>query len=181
MKQLKLLKGQKHAYGGELLKTRAGRSGPRPLATKHTMHLVMRSSQAVGPLSFWQKENKQKIKWTVAKFARKYGVQIISMVNVGNHLHFHIKLTNRFTYKPFIRAISGAIAMAITGKSRWKKVEGKFWDYRPYTRVVIGYKAFLGLRDYIRINQLEGCVGREHAQLIIKGDEEIERLLAESG
>ena len=180
MKQLNLLKGQKLAYGGELLKTRAGRSGPRPLATRHSMHLVMRSSQAVGPLAFWTKENKRKIKEIVAKFSSKYGVQILSLANVGNHLHFHIKLGNRHTYKAFIRATSSAIAMAVTGKSRWKKVASKFWDYRPFTRVVVGFKAFLGLKEYIRINQLEGYVGREHAQLIIKGDREIERL-AQSG
>ncbi len=50
--------------------------------------------------------------------------------------------------------------MAITGASRWsplkKKPGDRFWDYRPFTRVVIGFKAFLTLQNYIEINQLEG-------------------------
>lgn len=81
------------------------------------------------------------------------------MANVGNHLHLHIQLTNRFTYKPFIRALTSAIAMAITGVNKWTRARLgriRFWDYRPYTRVVIGFRALLGLRDYIRINIWEG-------------------------
>lgn len=31
-----------------------------------------------------------------------------------------------------------------------------FWDYRPFTRVIRGARAFLNTRDYIAINQLEG-------------------------
>lgn len=31
-----------------------------------------------------------------------------------------------------------------------------FWDYRPFTRVITGFRALLSLKDYIRINQLEG-------------------------
>jgi hypothetical protein len=46
--------------------------------------------------------------------------------------------------------------MAITGASRWKPLKTKFWDYRPFTRVVRGLRALLGLRDYIEINQMEG-------------------------
>jgi REP element-mobilizing transposase RayT len=166
MKQLKLLKNEKKAYGGELLKTRKGRSGPRPLDTKNTMHLVIRSSKARGDWSF--RKHAGKIEKIVQKFSKKYGVGIISMANVGNHLHFQIKLANRYTYKPFIRAITGAIAMAVTGASRWKKVTGKFWDHRPFTRVVQSFRGFLKLRDYIRINQIEGYGhGRVEARWIL--------------
>lgn len=57
----------------------------------------------------------------------------------------------------FIRAVSSAIVMAVTGASRLKKLTKHFWDCRPFTRVVIGYRALLSLRDYIKINRLEGC------------------------
>jgi hypothetical protein len=154
MKQLKLLRSENKAYGGELLKTRKGRTGPRPLDTKNTMHLVLRSSKAKGDWSFRKHANK--IDQIVARFSTKYGIRIISAANVGNHMHLQMKLANRFTYKPFIRAITGSIAMAVTGTSRWKKALGKFWDYRPFTRVVQSFRGFLKLRDYIRINQLEG-------------------------
>lgn len=153
--QTELLRKQPKAYGGELFKTRKGRSQPRPLDTRNTMHLVLRSSKAKGNWSL--KRHASKIKQIVAKFSQKHGVKVVSLANVGNHLHFQIKLSNRYTYNPFIRAITSAIAMTVTGQSRWNKVEmGSFWDYRPFTRVVQGFKDFLNLRDYIKINQLEG-------------------------
>jgi hypothetical protein len=160
MKQLALLKKENSAYGGELMKTRKGRSRPRPLSTRETLHLVLRSSKAKGDWSFAKKENRGKIQGILARFSRKYGVRILSYANVGNHLHFHIKLSNRYLYAPFIRALTAAIAMAVTGCSRWKPLKAqakdRFWDYRPFTRVVRSFRAFLNLKDYIWLNQLEG-------------------------
>lgn len=167
--QLNMFKKTSKAYGGELLKTRKGRAHGRPLDTKNSMHLVLRSSKAKGDLSFLRKGNDRKVRQIVQKFSIRYGVQILSLANVGNHLHFQIKLGNRFGYKPFIRAITAAIAMAVTGVSRWKKVEGKFWDYRPFTRVIMGFKAFLTLRDYIKVNQFEGFgYKRNQARFLIE-------------
>jgi len=170
--QLQLLQKQPQAYGGELLKKRKNRRSGRPLDTKHTMHLVLRSTKAKGPWSFKVRKHEQAIRRIIQKFSTKYSVQIISMANVGNHLHLHIKLIKRWTYKPFIRAITAAIAMAITGASRWnplkKEAKDKFWDYRPFTRVVQSYRAFLNLRDYVKINQYEGSgYHREHARMIV--------------
>jgi hypothetical protein len=182
MKQIAMLKSQPMAYGGELLKTRKGRSMARPLDTRHTMHLVLRSTKAKGHWSFRRLQNHVKIQKIVDKFSVKYGVKVLTMANVGNHLHFQIKLGNRFAYKPFIRAITSAIAMAVTGASRWSPLKDRlkkvadtgqaetvhFWDYRPFTRVVRSLRAMLTLRDYIKINRLEGYgVNREHARLIV--------------
>src|SRR5438477_6926726 len=94
--------------------------GPRPLDTSNTMHLVLRSEMATGDWSFKKPRNEAKIRQIAEKFSQKFGVRIISLANVGNHLHFHIKLSNRFTYRPFIRALTAAIAMAVTGASRWQ-------------------------------------------------------------
>jgi REP element-mobilizing transposase RayT len=185
--QLNLLKRQKNAYGGELRNTRKGREGPRPLATKYTMHFVLRSSNATKDWSFKKPKNEQKIKQIVERFADKYGVKVFSLGNAGNHLHFHIKLSNRYTYRAFVRSITGAIATAVTGSSRVNPLKqillsrerpsgGRlsstaskgFWDYRPFTRVVQSLRAYLNLKDYIEINQLEGFgCERSEARYII--------------
>jgi REP element-mobilizing transposase RayT len=168
-KQLSFLKNQRSAYGGELLKTRKGRSSGRPLSTKSSMHLILRSTQARGKWSFLKKNNARRIQSLVSKFSKKYGVKVYSLANVGNHLHFHIKLSNRYTYPAFIRALTGAIAMAVTGSSRLKELKTKFWDERPYTRVVVGFKGLLKLSNYIKINTLEGYgVSRERARMLIQ-------------
>jgi REP element-mobilizing transposase RayT len=156
MKQLDLLKPGSKSYGGDLLKKRKGRKTGRPVSVKHSMHLVLKSSKAKGEWSFRNKMNAQKIENIVKKFSEKYSVRINSLANVGNHLHFHIQLLMRGSYKPFIRAITSAIAMAITCASRWNKLGIKFWDYRPFTTLVQSFRQLLNLKDYMMINQLEG-------------------------
>ena len=133
------------------------------------MHLVLRSSRARGAWSFKRPRNEAGIKRLTERFGLRYGVRVISMANVGNHLHLHIKLSNRRGYAPFIRALTGAIAMLVSGAKRDHGIEGKFWDYRPFTRVVVSLKAFLNLRDYIAINRLEGFgYRRDEARMIIE-------------
>jgi len=102
------------------------------------------------------------------------------MANVGNHLHFHIKLSNRHTWDAFIRSLTGSIAMAVTSSSKWSPLKGKkhpvtglpvkrFWDLRPFTRVIRGFKGFLNLRDYIEVNQVEGFgIRKNEARMILK-------------
>jgi putative transposase len=168
MKQLSLLKPESKSYGANLRRKRKGR-GARPLAIKESMHLVLKSSHAEGDWSFKRKNNELKIKAILNKFSNRYWVKILSVANVGNHLHLHIQLTKRWSYRPFIRAITSAIAMAITGASRWKRIKIKFWDYRPFTRVIRGLNALITIKDYIAINQLEGIgVGRIEARFIIE-------------
>lgn len=162
-RQLNLLektKGQEgSSYGGSLLKTRRGRSSGRPLSTSSTMHLVLRSAQAKGSMSFLR--HQKEIKNILTKFSKKYHVQIFSYANVGNHLHLHLKLAKRQLYNPFIRAISSAIMMKVTGFNRWTKeslsakLKTKFWDQRPFTRILKSFKERLNLKDYIAINQIE--------------------------
>jgi hypothetical protein len=202
--QMKLLRSENKSYGGELLKTRKGRSTPRPLDTKNTMHVVLRSTKATGDWSFKKPGNEKKIEQIVQKFVIKYGGKIISLGNVGNHLHFQIKLANRFACRPFIRATTAAIAMAVTGASRWKPLkriiqerkswsdesksnrssgtskllntnESKsFWDYRPFTKVIQSFRGFLNLRDYIEINQLEGFGANRSQARFIIADSKIQ-------
>lgn len=172
MKQLILLARDSSAYGGELLRTRKGRSKGRPLATKQTMHLVLRSSKARGEWSFRRAKNRRRIEEILNKFSRKYGVRIHSSANVGNHIHLHLQLSRRTGYRPFIRAVTAAIAMAVTGVNRWTRQRlgrTRFWDLRPYTRVVMGWKDRCQLSDYLKINQLEG-VGywRTDAEFLVR-------------
>lgn len=183
-KQLHLIKPSSLSYGGELLKTRKGRSQGRPIDTKATMHLVLRSSQAKGAFSFRRKKNELAISNIVAKFSAKFGIEVLSLANVGNHLHFHIRIKRRRAYYGFIRAITSAIRMAIVGSPRWggALIEGKFWDERPFSRVIRGRRAFLTLQGYVFINQLEGKgVSRSHARTFINHVDSLRESLLKGG
>lgn len=145
------------------------------------MHLVLRSSKAIEEKSFKSPKNKKLIQEILVKFSVKYGVQIISLANVGTHLHLHFKIAKRTGYLRFIRAVTAAIAMGVSGRNRWtlgkRDAEDakpgtvkreKFWDYRPFTRIIEGFKALLNMRDYIQINQLEGLgVPRLQARIML--------------
>lgn len=156
-------------FGGKYCTKRAHRVA-RPLSTKYPIHLVIGSSKAVGDKSFWKKENKVFINESLRKHAGKWGVQVKNCANVGNHLHLFIKLNNLKTYERFVRAFCGALSLKFTGWNKNKGVNAeKFFDYRPYTRIVVGLRAFLTMRDYLAINQLEGLgVARPQARLILE-------------
>lgn len=165
--QLKFLKSVKSAYGGELLKTRAGRSRGRPISTYHSMHLVIRSSKAKGEYSL--SRFRKPIEEILHKFGVKHGVKLIDFANVGNHLHIHIKLAHRHGYKRFIRAVTASIAMKVTGKNRWTKTKfkGKFFDLRPFTRFVESFAGLTRLTNYISVNRFEGMgYSRDQAKYI---------------
>lgn len=167
------LKANPLAYGGRLRNTRYGRSRPRPLSTRHSMHLTLRSSRARGPWSLRSPRNFQRINALLVRFTKRYHITVIRMANVGNHLHLHLQLESTAGYYKFIRAFTSAVAMAVTGASRWHKVEGRFWDLRPFTRLVTSLVARHRVNRYIAINELEGQgYGRFNAEMeIIRQDE----------
>ncbi len=187
--QFEFLKKGSDKYGGELLKKRRFRQMGRPISVRHSMHFVLRSSQARGAWSFTR--HRAAIDEILKKFARRNGIALKSYANVGNHLHLHIQLSNRHTYKAFIRAISAAIMMKVTGASRWQKFRPlvrrqlspgakstgsdksqlRFWDLRPFSRIIVGFRALLTITDYITINQHESMGhSRQFARDLIKID-----------
>jgi hypothetical protein len=114
------------------------------------------------------------VNYLIKRFTSKYHITVLSYANVGNHLHLHIRLFRHHFWKPFIRGLTAAIAMAITGVSRWQKskLRKKFWDYRPYTRVVQSWRAFLNMRDYVEINRYEGYgIDRSEAREYVRRGE----------
>lgn len=173
------LKKDPLVYGGRFRNTRYGRSRGRPLSNKQSMHLILKSSRAVGRYCLRQGgrgKNFHKVQKILEKFAAKYEVTIHRWANVGNHLHLHVTLRDYNGYKPFIRATTAAIAMAITGASRWKKGFGKFWDQRPFSRLVITRAGVARLTRYIKINEFEPIFGRRKAEAIIEGIERLDKL-----
>ena len=160
-KQLRMIARARSEYGGDLMTTRAGRRGARPISTRSSMHVVLRSTSAVGPQSFSRAQHNASVRKVIAKFAAKFGVRVLSLANAGNHVHLHVKLHHRFSYAPFIRAITGGIAMAVRNRSAVhshfeKRASRRFWDRRPFTRIVVSWRGFLNVKDYVRLNEIEG-------------------------
>lgn len=160
-------KPEKTDHGGPLKHTRKRK---RPISIETSNHLILRSSQARRSWSF--QHHRDEIEEILIRFSIKYSVLILSYANVGNHIHIHIKLGRRQNYIKFIRAITSAIMMQVTGFSRWrpKPKNLQFWDHRPFTRIVTSFRHFKNLKNYIDVNFLEGLgFPRNFAEKQIRG------------
>ena len=165
-KQQSQFKARKTDHGGDL---KHPQKRARPLSTRDSMHLVLRSTKAKGKMSFYR--HKKQIDQILQKFAAKYHIQLKSYANAGNHIHLHLKLFKRQSYIKFIRAVTAAIMMKVTGfcRDRPKPLDFQFWDQRPFTRLVRSYKAFQNLVDYIQINVFEAMgYSRQEARAEVK-------------
>jgi REP element-mobilizing transposase RayT len=135
-------------FGGALLgKSHAKKA--RPLSTKHAMHVVLRSSKATGEWSLRTTRNLKMVERTLKKLAQQFGVTIYRYAIVGNHIHILLKLSNRFTFAPFLRALAGTIALKVTGSNKLKALPDKFWDFIPWSRVVEWSKACQQAKAYV--------------------------------
>lgn len=146
-------------FGGSLSKKRCGRVA-RPVSTRDSMHLILKSSLAKGDFSFRAKDHAARIEASLRKNSARFGVELIRFSNNHNHLHLHVRFGSRDLYKRFVRSVSGHIAMIVTGANKTKplaKIIGQksFWDERPFSRVVHGRRGFRTANDYVRLNQLE--------------------------
>lgn len=164
-KQISLIPSARSDFGGSLMKSNA--KSKRPLHTKNSIHLVLKSHFAVGRHSLLAPKHLQQVERIVRSQATNCAVKIYHFVNVGNHLHIVIKIKNRALYSQFVRAITGLIARLVTGRERSKAkiIESsklsssptkiKFWQARPFSRVITWGREFKAITNYMIKNRIE--------------------------
>lgn len=134
-------------FGGSLLKNSNAKTS-RPLSTKHPMHVVLRSSAAKGKWSLKKPTNHKIVEETFKQLASDYGIKVHDSVVVNDQLHLLIQLGDLDNFAPFIRSLSGTIAIKVTGANKLAGLKEKFWDFRPWTRVVAQKRGYSLLKDY---------------------------------
>jgi len=157
----------------------------RPLAKKEAIHLVIRSSWAKGAASFLKSHNKNAIEKILCSTAKTYGVRIYRKAIAGNHAHLVLRITNRPLYASFIRVATSKIASHVMkGKSFTEfkslvlnpmnanthdtknanthetqfELQGlgqKFFQFRPFTRILHWGRDFKTCCAYVLQNTLE--------------------------
>jgi REP element-mobilizing transposase RayT len=142
-------------FGGRYLKNYNPKC-ERPMDSKKALHLVLKSSQATGERSFDSKTHK-KIVWKIIyDHADKFGIKIHEYANGGNHLHLLLRAKNRQDYAAFIRTITGLIARTVGNSQRGRRLKNKFWDARPFSRVVsYARQEYNTIKTYLLRNTLE--------------------------
>ena len=146
-------------FGGSLLKKSNAKTA-RPISTKEAMHIVLRSSMAHGKYSMLNQNRAKKIRQCIDTQAKRFHVKIYEFANVGNHLHMLVRATQRGLFKGFLRAISGLIARITLNVQRGQAKKIKFWDQRPFTRIVSWKRDFDSVKKYViqNFNEAMGFV-----------------------
>jgi REP element-mobilizing transposase RayT len=154
-KQLILLETMRprSSHGGELANGR--RKIARPIATKKTMHLVLRATAARGKYSMLRPVNARFVETTLEYVSRRHHVRVYEFANVGNHLHLLVRASTREGFKNFLRVLAGRIAQRVTGARKGKPWGGRFWDLLVFSRIVEWGRAFATARGYVFQNELE--------------------------
>jgi REP element-mobilizing transposase RayT len=135
----------------------------RPVAVKQAMHLVLRSSLARNEFSLLLHD--RAIHRILQRLAKRFGIRLYDVANAGNHLHLIVRLPHRDALTPFLKAASGLIARLVLGVERghkWSERPGprigvewptRFWDARPWSRIVSFGPDFKQLKDYLMLNR----------------------------
>jgi len=124
-------------FGGPLLgKSHAKRR--RSISLNRRMHFVFRSSQAVGNYSFLNKKNRRIILSVLRQ--HKFLVQIKHFSIGYQEVHLVCKARERIDLNKFLRVFSGLVARKIlhAEKASPRLKKKKFWNFRPYSRVLKG-------------------------------------------
>lgn len=148
-------------HGGHA--SRSKRKLRRPLATKKWIHLVLKSNKASGKLSMLNSRNVDFIDRLITAKAKKFGIEVKDFVNMGNHIHFQIRIATRESFQNFLRSISSLIARHVTGARKGKRF-GKFWQDLAFTRVISSAFELTGLERYLLANKIQrkrGYAARE--------------------
>lgn len=147
----------KYSHGGELRKKKKGR-GFRPLSTKDPLHLVFKAAKSrLRNKSLRAPKNFKLVTEIINKYARHFGVKIEQRSVQNDHIHLLIRTSGRKHYQHFFRVVAGKIAQRFNNAGLLCGVTDtpNLWKFRPFSRVVKGWKSYKIIRNYIQLNEKE--------------------------
>lgn len=169
---------KRFSYGGAYRNKRSGRTN-RPLSHKSPIHLVFkvhRSRLRHKTLRFYQAYNI--IQLLIKKYAKHFNVSIEQVSIQYDHVHILARSNRKQQFLNFFRVLSGQIAQNFekTGLlnrvtdtlNKLKKGTG-LWMYRPFSRIVFGWKAYQIVRNYIQLNEKEALGQIKYSKLRLRG------------
>jgi len=171
-KQTKLFKKmnshKQSRFGGSLLKGSHPKT-KRPFLPHLALHVVLKMNPKIcdesDPKVFTRKSLfvfMNEIDSVLQEQSRRHKIRVLGAANSGNHLHLVIQAPSKEHLTSFLKAFSGRVAQIVQGekleKSR-KSFKEKFWEARPYSRLVSFGTDLKGLLRYIGINVTETVLG----------------------
>ncbi len=152
------------AHGGSLRQLAKGRCA-RPLSSGDPLHLVFKINRAKMRGGLRGYKSQKVIKFLFRKYAKKFFVGIDQLTIQQDHIHVIIRCPRRSFFQSFFRVIAGQIAQVFHKQGLLRSDEDVtgtptkpgtgLWKYRPFSRVILGRKAYGIVRDYLQLNELE--------------------------
>jgi len=171
----------RYNHGGTLRNKRRGRTA-RPLSTKAPIHLVFKTDMKSlrrglrSPLGF------KIVNQTIQKYARRFFIKLEQISINHDHIHLLVRFPKRSHGQAFLRTVAGQIAQLFqkngflipscvtdTRQSQASNRPNKVWKYRPFTRVIQGWKPYQIVRNYIQLNIKEAAGVIQYKKDRLKG------------
>lgn len=129
--------------------------------------------------------NAHRIHKIIKRYSLRFYVKVEQVSIQGDHIHLLVRASHRPYFHAFFRVVSGQIAQQLervgllerrsmtdtpghpsllSQNNVSRKIEEftqgqlqgtELWKYRPFSRVVRGYRAYRVVREYIQLNELE--------------------------
>ena len=168
------LKSRSGRFGGTL----HGKGNPKTARNesfKTPMHITLKSSRAVGDRSFLL--HAREIEKILRDQARHFHIDFIDGANAGNHLHILLRLRRQKSLGRYLRSVTGLISRRVLRAQRGSpsqflerlhEQQKKFWDARPFSRIVSYSDDFRGMLRYMQINRSETAgLSRQTARAMV--------------
>jgi len=151
-----------NCFGGDLL--RGNPKSRRPYSHSQALHVTMRASIARGKHSMLQGKFYNRVKQILRRQSYNFGITVYWFANSGNHIHLLIRPPReRADFSGFIKAFTGLIARLVLSAERSRARGLRFWNKRPFSRIVAWGKPFRVCARYVQLNILE-ALGLAEAQ-----------------
>ena len=155
-----------HCHGGILRCKRLGRK-QRPLSTKDPLHVVFKIDRSRlvsrglrSSLCF------SMVTRIIRQYSKRFFVKVDQLSIQGDHIHILVRAPRRSKFHDFFRVVAGQIAQrfenegllkakVVTDTPKGPQKGTSLWRYRPFSRVVRGFRAYKIVRDYIQLNEKE--------------------------
>ncbi len=105
----------------------------------------------------------------LGKYSKKFFVKVEQVSINADRIHLLLRGSKCTLIQHFLRVFAGQVAQTLTGTFRRKQDGPGIWRARPWTRVVRGYKPYVVLRNYIRLNLLEASGQRPYRKERLRG------------
>ena len=117
------------------------------------MHITFKRSHSYRRLSLVAKQTA--IVLLVKALAKKHGVKVYELSVNRDHIHFLLLSPAKKLFQKFLRECSSKIVGLMTGAKKGQGLLARFWQCRPWSRLVEWGRALSAVKDYILRNQLE--------------------------